>query len=406
MTVQLSAAGSPSPPLSRPAPPPMPLLAAMAAFGPLSTDLYLPALPLLAIAMQSDASGIQLTLSGFLLAFAPAQLVMGPLADRFGRRPVLLAATFVFLLGSLACALAPSLTLLVLARILQALGACAGPVLSRAIIRDTFAPERAAAGLATIGAMMALAPAIGPIIGGWLTEAFDWRASFLLLAAMAAAMLLISWRTLRETAPMLDPRATDPTRLARQYLGLIGRPVFLGHAIISTGAYAGLFSFISGSSHVLQGGLGLSPTLYGLCFSAIVVGFFFGAETARRISTRLGVRRMLVFGTVLAAIAGTSAPLLLWLAGTGVVPILAPFALMTYACGLLMPNAQSGAIAPYPHMAGRVSALLGFLQWGIGAVWGLALASVLDLQGWAMAWSLAGAAVVVIAGLLMLERAR
>src|SRR5574340_191554 len=166
------------------------LLATLVALGPISTDLYLPALPALATYFGSDVSRVQLTLSVFLAGFAVAQIVYGPLSDRFGRRPVMLAGLTIYLLASVACAFAVSIDGLIAARFLQALGACAGPVLGRAIVRDVYGPVEAARVLAYISGAMAIAPMLGPMLGGWLTVLFGWRANFAALSIFSAAQLL------------------------------------------------------------------------------------------------------------------------------------------------------------------------------------------------------------------------
>lgn len=384
--------------------PPVWLLAALVALGPLSTDLYLPALPAIAAAFGSDAAGVQWTLSGFLLGFAPAQLLYGPFADRFGRRPAVAVGLAVYLAATCACALAPSLGALIAARVVQAVGSCGGPVVARAVVRDTTDPPRAAAVFATIAGLMALAPAAGPVLGGLVVAEAGWRAAFWLLAAFALALALAAAHRLPETAPVLDRTALDPARLLAAYRGLLRHPAFLGHAAIATFTYTGLFCFISGSSHVAQAGLGLGPAAYGLMFAAAVAGYIAGSAAARRLSPRLGVARMLRLGVGLCLLFGWSGPAVLALFGSSVATVTLPMVLYMVAFALAQPNAQSGAIAPFPEMAGRASALLGFLQWGTAALGGLAVARVLDPAGWAMAIGIAVSASLAAVALALLPR--
>jgi DHA1 family bicyclomycin/chloramphenicol resistance-like MFS transporter len=388
-----------------PVAPPVWLLAALISLGPLSTDLYLPALPAIAEVFGTGAAGVQWTLSGFLLAFAPSQLVYGPVADRFGRRPAMLWGLGLFLAGSLACAASRDLGMLVAARVLQAVGACAGPVVARAVVRDTVPPERAPAVFATMAGLMSLAPAIGPVLGGIVTALSGWRAAFLLLAAAAVAVTIVTARRLGETAPVLDRRALDPAALARAYSGLLAHRWFLGHAAVATASYTGLFCFISGSSHVIQRGLGLSPQAYGVVFASAVAGYLAGSLIVRRITGRVAPRAMMRAGSLWCLACGWAGPVSLTLAGPSLATVALPLILYMVGFAVIQPNAQAGAIAPFPAMAGRASALLGFLQWSIAAVAGLGLGLVLDEQGWAMGLGIAlsGTAAAVAVALLPVE---
>ncbi|WP_144185046.1 multidrug effflux MFS transporter [Elioraea rosea] len=374
---------------SRPSVPPVWLLAALISLGPLSTDLYLPALPAIADAFGTDAAGVQWTLSGFLLAFAPSQLVYGPMADRFGRRPAMLWGLGLFLAGTAACAVAPTLGLLVLARLVQAIGACAGPVVARAVVRDTVPPERAPAVFATMAGLMSLAPAIGPVLGGAVTALSGWRATFVLLGLVSILVSVAATRRLAETAPALDRAALDPASLRRAYGGLVADRWFLRHALVATASYTGLFCFISGSSHVIQRGLGIGPGAYGLVFASAVGGYLAGSLLVRRLAGRISPRRMMQVGSAWCLVCGWAGPLSLAFAGPSLATVALPLILYMVGFAVVQPNAQAGAIAPFPAMAGRASALLGCLQWSLAALAGLALGSVLDEQGWAMALGIA-----------------
>lgn len=382
--------------------PPIWLLAGLISLGPLSTDLYLPALPGIATAFGTDAAGVQWTLSGFLLVFAPCQLVYGPVADRFGRRPAMIWGLILFLAGTAACAAAPSLAGLVAARMVQAVGACAGPVVARAVVRDTVPPERAPAVFATMAGLMSLAPAIGPILGGVVTALTGWRANFLLLGIAAVILLLLVARRLAETAPSLDRKALDPASLVQVYARLLADRWFLGHAAVATASYSGLFCFISGSSYVVQRGLGLGPEVYGVVFATAVAGYLAGSLIVRRISGRVSPRRMMQAGSLWCLAFGWSGPVALALLGPSLATVALPLILYMVGFAVAQPNAQAGAISPFPTLAGRASALLGCLQWSVAALAGLALGLVLDEQGWAMAFGIAfaGTAAAVAVALL------
>lgn len=380
----------PPPPAARPAPPPVWLLALMTALGPLSTDLYLPALPLIGADFAASPAAVQWTLSGFMLGFAPAMLVYGPLADRFGRRPVMLGGSFLFLVASALCALAPSLPALVAARMLQAFGACSGPVLSRAIVRDTVPPERIGAVFATIGGVMALAPALGPVIGGLVLAVGGWRACFWLLVAGGGVLCVLLWRMLPETAPRLDPAATRAAALVAAMAEFAAHREYRLNTLVTTTSYSALFAFISGGTYVVQQGLGLSPGGFALCFGAVAFAYFLGSMVSRLVSQRFGPRRMVRLGAMWSATVAGLGFLALLAFGPSLATIVAPPALMMLGFAFTQPNAMAGAVAPFPHMAGRASSALGFVQWLCAAASGLALASILDMGGIAMGGFTAG----------------
>lgn len=347
------------------------LLTAMVALGPVSTDLYLPSLPAIGTAFATDQGTVQLTLSVFLVGFAFSQLACGPLSDRFGRRPVILGGLVLYLLASLACAAATSIEMLILARFCQAVGACVGPVLGRAAVRDIYGRERAARMLSYMGMVMALAPAFGPIIGGFVEAWFGWRANFVLVSAVGLTVLAATALTLPETNRWKSPDATRLGHLIGNYRSLLRHRRYVGYVLVVACTYSGIFSFISGSSFVLIGVLGLDPEVYGFCFAAIVVGYMIGAFGSGRYTVRIGIERMVQLGTAVQILGGVAGLILFAAAPPGVAAIVAPVAVFMIGTGLAMPNAQAGAIGPFPRMAGSASALLGFCQMGLAAVVGI-----------------------------------
>lgn len=347
------------------------LLTTLVALGPLSTDLYLPALPTLAQVFATDAARVQLTLSVFLAGFACAQLAYGPLSDRFGRRPVLLGGLVIYFAASVACLFANSIETLIAARFVQALGACAGPVLGRAIVRDVWGPQEASRVIAYVGAAMALAPLVGPTLGGVLTVAFGWRANFAALMLFSAVQLVAVLRLLAESNRHRDPAALHPARMLRNFGSLLADRHYLGYLLCFAFSYSALFAFISGSSFVLIGRHALSPEVYGMCFGVVVLGYISGTTLSGRVVRRYGAQRLLFAGSLLGAAAGL---LMLGLELAGVrllAATLGPMFLCTAATGLVMPNALGLALAPYPTMAGVASALMGFCQMGIAAIVGI-----------------------------------
>lgn len=343
------------------------LLTALVAFGPISTDMYLPSLPDMTRAFDTSVSQVQLTLSVFIAGFAFGMLLYGPLSDRFGRRPVLIGGVALYMLASIACLFAPTIEALIGARFVQAIGACAGPVLARAVVRDVYSREEGARMLSYMASAMALAPAVGPILGGWLHAVFGWRSNFGALAIFGMLVLTAVWWMLRETNARRDPQALKPARLVRNYVSLFGSRLFMGYTLTVGFAFAGLFSFISGSSFVVIDVLGVAPSNFGYVFAAVVVGYMTGAFSSARLTMRLGIERVLLIGTALATAAGGIVAVLALSGIQEVAAIVAPMVVYFFAAALIIPNGTAGAIGPFPSKAGTVSALLGFLQMGLGA---------------------------------------
>ena len=354
------------------------LLTCLVAVGPISTDLYLPSLPSLVGVFHTDVAKVQLTLSVFLLGFALSQLIYGPLSDRFGRRPMLIAGLIIYLAATAACALATSIEALIVARFFQALGGCCGPVLGRAVVRDVYGVAHAARMLAYMGAAMALAPALGPIIGGYLFVWFGWKSSFYLLAAFGAACLagVVAW--LPETNAHKNPHATDPAMLVKNYATIARHPQFLGYALCVAFGYSVIFVFISGSSFVLVDVLGVAPENFGYCFATAVAGYIIGTFLSGRLTLKLGINRMIAMGTALAALAGVVMAALALAGVYTVAAILVPIVFCFAGVGLNFPNAIAGAIGPFPKMAGAASALMGFIQMSCAAAVGYGVGHLYD----------------------------
>ena len=343
------------------------LVVALTALGPLSTDFYLPALPAIARALHTDSAGVQLTLSVYLLGFGAGQLLVGPLSDRFGRRPVMLWGMLVFVLSSVVCALADSITTLVVARLLQAFGACAGPVLGRAVVRDVYGPAESARMLSHVSTATALAPLLAPLFGGWLTALWGWRATFVALTLYALVLILAVWRLLQETNRHPDAHAMRPARMWANYRTLLADPVYRSALLIGCGAFAALFAFISGSPFVFIEHFGMSPQQMGLAFGLNVTGFMLGSTLSARLSRRIGPSRLIRQGVWLGAACGIALAVLALVGPQHVAAVMVPMWGVTAAIGLILPNATALGLASYPKMAGAAASLMGFVQMGLGA---------------------------------------
>jgi DHA1 family bicyclomycin/chloramphenicol resistance-like MFS transporter len=380
---------------------------------PLSTDFYLGSLPGLRRHFAIGVAEAQLTLSVFLGAFAVSQLVYGPLSDRYGRRPVLLAGIAIYVVATLACAAAQSIEQLLVARLFQAIGACSGQVIGRAIVRDAHGAEGAARMLGYITAGTALAPTLGPIVGSLLTVQFGWRANFLFLAVVAAGLLVAVAILLGETNAQKDPRATAVGQLAANYAALLSDRRFVGNALCVAASYSGVFAWLSGASFVMIEVLGVPVGWFGVLFGMTVFPYVAANLMTGRIVMRVGTDRILLVGTTLAALAGTLLAGLA-LAGVETLPaVLGPLALFLFATGLNLPCAMAGAIGPFPRVAGTASALMGFIQMATGATVGIAVGRSHDgstvptaLAVCATTWTLAAAFHLVVRGSARGERYR
>jgi DHA1 family bicyclomycin/chloramphenicol resistance-like MFS transporter len=342
-------------------------LTALVALGPLSTDFYLPALPIIAQYFGVDEAGAQATLSAYLIGFAAAILVYGPLSDRFGRRPVLAGGVIIFTLASLGCALSQSIGTLVVFRFIQALGACAGPVISRAMVRDIVGTQGAARVFSYLSAAVALAPAIAPIVGGFLTDAFGWRATFVALTVYGAAGLAAVYWILHETNETRDMSAANPLAWFRIYGSLIRHREYFGYVLAATFGYSGIFCFISGSSFVFINVLGVPPKYFGFCFGVFVIGYIIGATSGGKLSKRMMPAQLVGLGSFIALLSAVALVAVNLIATASVWTVLAPLLPYMIGVGMTMPAAQAGAIGPFPRSAGAASALLGFVQMGVAA---------------------------------------
>ena len=273
------------------------LIAGCLMLQPLSTDLYLASLPHLASDFGVTPAAVQQTLSLFVIGFGVAQLISGPLSDRFGRRPVLLGGLGVYIASSLACALAPSLDLLIAARFVQAIGCCTAAVVARALIRDAFTPTEGAKVMAKASSLLSLAPIFGPILGGYLQVGFGWRAAFFFHSFFCIVLAGAAWRLLEETNLHRNPDAIRLRNLIAVYRRIASADFFWAYTLPGALSYAAIFSFISGSSFVLINVLGVPTEFYGYCFAFGVSGYLIGTLVCRRLLARIGLARTLTAGT-------------------------------------------------------------------------------------------------------------
>src|SRR5436190_5278502 len=349
------------------------LLTAIVGLGALSIDMFLPSLPAMTLAFGSDAATAQLTVTLFLAGLAAAQLVWGPLSDRLGRRRVLLAGLAVYATAGTACAFAPSMSLLIAARVVQAPGAGSGPVIARAVVRDLYEPERAARVLAAMGTAQALTPILAPIIGGWVHVLAGWRAVFIVLGAFGAVFWLTAWMIVPETNVYAGARAATGRVAA-----LLRDPRYAAYVAAAALMFSGQFAFITGSSFALITILGVSPTVYGACFAAVAAGLMAGNFVSVRLGPRLGIDTMIRGGTLISAVAGVVMAALAWAGVASVATVIVPMFGYAFGLGWVLPNAMAGAIGPFPRMAGLAAAGAGFVQLTGSALYAIAVSHTFD----------------------------
>ncbi|MCW5735445.1 MAG: Bcr/CflA family multidrug efflux MFS transporter [Enhydrobacter sp.] len=350
------------------------LLALLSAFTPLSIDMYLPALPVIATDLRGTAGDIQLTLSAFLIAFGFGQIFYGPAGDRFGRRPVILTGLATYVVASIGCAFAAEAGHLVLLRLLQGLAACGGVVLARTMVRDLAEKDQAARAMSLMHACSSIAPMLAPLIGGQVLWFFGWRAIFWVLAGIGVLAWLATWLRLPET---LRPEYRQPLHLGsvmKRYGELVRHRAFMGYALTGAFQFGALFSFLSGSPFVFIERYGIEPRIYGLIFGAQVMFLTMGSLLNARFVPRVGAHRMLRSAVVVPAIVGPAVLLLgLVEARTGAIGLwlfLPLFVLQIASNSFVGANAMAMALQRYPHMAGTASSLMGVMQFGIGALFG------------------------------------
>jgi DHA1 family bicyclomycin/chloramphenicol resistance-like MFS transporter len=352
-------------------------LVAITAIGPLSMQIFLPALPAIQHDFAAAPGVVQLALSLSMVSIALATLAYGPLSDRYGRRPVVIAGLGLFLVGTAVCALAPDVPTLIVGRILQAAGGSSGMVLARAIVRDVYPGAQVASAIAYLTMAMVVAPMVAPAAGGVLTDLLGWRANFVFagLVGVAVAALMVSRLPETNQSPS---RLQGVVGMVLGFARLLRAPLFCGYvfqAAFSTGAF---FAFAAGAPYVMVDVLGRPATEYGLYFILLGLAYILGNYLSARLSGRHGIHRMLVVGSALAfAATGFLATLVLVLPWSAPL-IFGPTVLIGVANGLTMPNAQAGAVSYAPRAAGTASGLSGFLQMLLASVFAQIVGSLQD----------------------------
>lgn len=361
------------------------ILSALMAFTSLSTDIYLPAMP----AMARDLNGdVELTITGFLIGFCIAQLVWGPLSDRLGRRLPLFIGIGLFIIGSVGCALSTSIGQIVFWRVFQALGACTGPMLARAMIRDLFSRTRAAQMLSTLILMMAIAPIAGPLIGGQIIVFATWHLIFWLLAVIGILMFIaLFW--LPETLPLEKREKASLGGVFKNYGLLLTNAAFMRYTLCLTFYYVAIYAFITGSPFIYISYFGVEAQHYGWLFALNIVGVMTMSMVNRRIVQHYALETLLKVATSIAGAAALVLAAGAWFQVGGLVLIVAAVFILFSMNGIIAATSTAAALDAAPNVAGSASALIGALQYGSGIISSLMLAMLSDGTPWTMSWVMA-----------------
>lgn len=343
------------------------VLICVASFGTLALNIFIPSMPSLVDSLNTTPAMVQLTLSLYLLSLAFAQLVVGLISDKYGRRPILLLGLSIFILASIASSLATNIETLIIARIFQALGGCSGIVLTRAIVRDVHSKDKAISLLGYITMVVSIAPMLAPVIGGYLDQWYSWRASFYFVAAFGMVIAVIAVYNLHETHFKLS-KNLNIANIPKQYWVLLKERQFLGYAFTLSFNNAVFFSFIAGAPFIVSDIMHLTPNIYALYFMMVAGGYMFGNFLAGRLASKFNCPQMIGIGNsamfvgiILAIIGylhGYDQPLYLFL----------PMGIIAISSGAISPNAIAGLLDIKPEIAGTASGLSGFMQMTTGAI--------------------------------------
>jgi DHA1 family bicyclomycin/chloramphenicol resistance-like MFS transporter len=354
------------------------LLGALIAVAPLSMDIYLASMPSMTRALSATPEQVQFTLSLYMYAWGAAQIFVGPLADRYGRRAALIAGLVVFVAASAVCAASRTVQTLIAARIVQAIGMAAVAVVPRAVVRDLYSGERAARMLSLMAVVLGIAPIVAPIIGSHLHVWFGWQANFIFVAAYGALALVCVITALPETIEAKNRRATNPTVVLGNYLRLLESRRYVGYLLVAAFAASGLFAFLAGSAFVFVTVIGTGERGFGLLFGAVMLGNIIGSVAGSRLVARVGIDRMIRYSSALMLLAGLAVAGLAWASVAHPAAIVVPMFVFMIALMTTMPQATAGALTPFPQIAGSAASLMSFCQFVLASTAALIVGVTFD----------------------------
>ena len=366
------------------------LLGLLDAFGPLGIDMYLPAFPQIERDLKAPGGAMQLTLSLFLAGLAVGQLICGPISDRVGRRRPLLFGSGAFAVACVVCAYARSIEALILARFVMGLAGATGMVVARAVVRDSFEEADSARIYSMLMLVIGIAPIISPSVGGWLMVLGGWGSIFWALAGFACLCGVAVALDLPETHPAEQRTRDSIAELASRYAGMIVDRRFMGYAAPVSLALGMIFAYVASAPSLFMQCYGLSPNAFSLIFASNAIGLIGTAQVNRWLTRRHDTHVILRAASLVNAVACLLLPILAWTGAGGFPAFFANIFLCLATVGLILPNATAAAMAPFPHQAGAASALLGTLQFAVGAAAGAVVGVFHDGTGLPMALTIAG----------------
>lgn len=344
------------------------ILGSLCAFAPLSTDMYLPSLPTLAKDFNAQTSDMQLTITTFFLGFAIGQALYGPIADRFGRKPVVHLGTSLFVAASVGCALAPTASVMAWLRFIQAVGACAGGVIARAMVRDLFPPSETLRVYATFMLVSGIAPMVGPLIGGYMLAWFSWQAVFWFLAAYGTVIMIGVHFRLKESHNSDASEPFNLHKIAGMYAHLLRDREFIAHSLAGGISLGGLFAYITGSPFVFINLHQVTPQHFGWFFGLNAVGLMIASQTNGHLMHGFDTRKVLRNATLIQCCAGIVLVAVAFSGLGGLLGIALSLVCFLFCGGFIMPNATALAMEPHGHIAGTASALMGTLQFTTASI--------------------------------------
>lgn len=352
--------------------------AALVAIGPITMAIYTPAMPTLVDFFGTTDAAVKLTLTAYFAGFAVTQLVCGPLTDAFGRKPVTLVFLAIYLASSVLATFSPTIEFMVVARALQGVGAAIGISVARAIVRDQFTGQVSAQIMNAIAMMLALGPAIAPTIGGFMLELFGWREIFWCMVVYGVVLMAAVALFQVETNRFMGLHHLNPGQLGRNYLTLLKDPRFLGPSVLIGTGIGNIYALATVLPFVLIYEVGLSPSEFGLTMMLQSGSFIAGTIVTGRLLKRMEAHRLVPFGLGLIAIACAVLCAFTLLLQPTIVTVMFPVGLFVFALAFVLPASFTDSLAPFPHIAGAASSLVGFLQFGGGIVASLVVAAIGD----------------------------
>lgn len=361
--------------------PPIGALILISTIIPISMNIYLPSMAGMVDAFSTTSGMVQLTMSMFLVAFALGQVFLGPLSDRYGRRPIIMCGVTVYVAGSVLCLLATSIEALIAARMIQAVGGCAGFVLGRAIVRDLYERDRAASVIGYVTMGMSVGPMIGPVIGGFLDEGYGWRGSFYMMLAIGVVAFLVALWNVPETNHKLC-KMNGIKGLWANYRLLLSKKLFCAYALVTCFTSSIYFAYLGGAPFISSHLFNMTASETGFYFMFVALGFLIGNYISGRISERIGIFRMILAGSILPALAVSAVAVMISAGLLHPLSLFLPMFFVGLGNGICLPSAISGVVSVRPDLAGAASGLSGSMQVGFGAVVSALVAWMLSDTMW------------------------